>query len=185
MKLIVGLGNPGNKYKKTRHNIGFMILDNYALNEKLSFKQNQKSEILIGDKFILLKPLTYMNVSGTEVKRIADYYKIVPENILVIHDDKDMIFGDFKLKIDSGAGGHNGIKSLINELKTQKFSRLKIGINNNSNMDTADFVLSNFSNDELSYFNSNVQIFNNIINDFLSNDIDVLMNKYNGDNNAI
>lgn len=185
MKLLVGLGNPGNKYRNTRHNVGFMILDSYAKSRGLKFKHNNKSEVAIGDQLILLKPLTFMNNSGSEVKRVMNYYKISPADVLVIHDDKDLLFGNFKIKFDSSSGGHNGVQDIISQLKTQKFSRLKIGIDSDYNRDTVDFVLSNFSKEEITYLDDNNKKYTGILNDFIEFDISTVMNRYNGGQNDI
>lgn len=183
MKLIVGLGNPGDKYTKTRHNVGFTILDNYAKVNNYKFKKDNKSEIVVQNQFILLKPLSFMNNSGLEIKRIVDYYKISNNDILVIHDDKDLNFGDIKIKNNSGSGGHNGVNDIIIKLKSQNFGRLKIGINSFHNKDTANFVLSNFTNEEYQHLIKNYAKFNRIIDDFLSMSLIELMNIYNGNKN--
>ncbi|NCN07079.1 aminoacyl-tRNA hydrolase [Candidatus Falkowbacteria bacterium] len=135
MKLVIGLGNPGKEYLKTWHNIGFLALDNIAdvFNfEKFKADKKFKAEITTGhigdEKIILVKPLTFMNNSGSAVLTIAKYYKLNPEDIIVIHDDIDLPLGRLKIIKNSSAGGHNGIKSIIQYLKTQDFIRIKIGI---------------------------------------------------------
>ncbi len=179
MKLIVGLGNPDQKYENTRHNIGFMVLDNYLVNEKWSKKFDGLiiEKNINNDKIIFLKPLTYMNNSGFSVKKAVDFYHIDFDDILIIHDDLSLDFGSIRLKYDSSSGGHNGIKSIINCLGNQKFCQLKIGIMNEYKSDTIDFVLSKFSKDELINLDYNKCV--NIINSFIINGIDVTMNNYN------
>ena len=120
MKLIVGLGNPGKEYENTRHNVGFIVIDNYTSNLIWSSEKNYMitSSIINGEKILFLKPLTYMNLSGYAVSQVANYYKISPDDILVIHDDLDLPIGEIKLKFNSSAGGHNGIKSIIEQLGT-------------------------------------------------------------------
>lgn len=143
MKIIVGLGNPGEKYKQTRHNAGFLFLENWAEEEGLNWRQNKKFSSLIaeeGEK-ILVKPLTYMNNSGWAVKSILSYYKLLPRKIFsfnknsdlseiltIVHDDLDIPLGKYKISYNSGSAGHKGIQSIINHLKTKNFKRIRIGI---------------------------------------------------------
>lgn len=135
MKLIVGLGNPGKKFIKTRHNIGFRIID--ALMKKISDKD-----------IIFLKPETFMNNSGNAVQTALAYYKISVENLCVIHDDIDLPFGTVKISKDSSSAGHKGVQSIIDELKTKKFTRIRIGIKPIHIVDTTEFVLKNFTKKE-------------------------------------
>jgi len=158
-KLIIGLGNPGTKYQKTRHNLGFLVLD--AMSS--AFKINKKLEAAIAkkDNVILVKPLTFMNESGRAVIKVAKYYKVSLKNIIIIHDDKDLDFGTLRIKTSGSAAGHNGIKSIIENLKTETFTRCRLGVKNTlvEKMDTADFVLANFSSSEqkqLSAFITNI-----------------------------
>lgn len=157
MKLIVGLGNPGVRYQKTRHNIGFMVLDELqdqwlergASDWSLNAKFNAEiSSLQIGkEKIFLLKPMTFMNESGQSVHIVAEYYKIDPKDILVIHDEKDIPLGEIKMQKDRGHAGHNGIRSIIDHLGTKDFHRIRIGIANPKKQgaqDTADFVLGKF-----------------------------------------
>ena len=180
MKLIVGIGNPGKEYTNTRHNVGFNILDNY--DASLKWKKDKDAEIaetlIKGEKVLLIKPLTYVNLSGNAVARVANFYKVPSQDILVIHDDLDLQSCTFKLKYNSSSGGHNGIKSIISCLGTQEFSQLKIGISNNKNKDTKDYVLSKLSKTELNYLKED--IFKDVIDSFVINGIDVTMNRYNG-----
>lgn len=154
MKLIIGLGNPGKKYESTRHNIGFLVID--QLKNELTapdFKLNKKfqaeiSEINIyKEKIILAKPQTFMNESGKAVKLLKNFYKIPIKKIIIIRDDIDMEFGKYREKQNSSSGGHNGINSIIENLGSQKFLQIKIGVRNNGieKMDPADFVLQNFN----------------------------------------
>lgn len=176
MKLIVGLGNPGKNYENTRHNVGFMILDNIVngnWHEKFDALYYKDGDV------IYLKPMTYMNQSGISVLKTVKFFKISSADILVIHDDMDLSFKTFKLKFDSSSGGHNGIKSIINNLNTQKFSRLKIGISHDKNVDTVDYVLGKFSKEEINYLQNNYDNYNNIVKSFINDGIDKTMNKYN------
>lgn len=158
MKLIVGLGNPGKKYEQTRHNIGFMFLDYYAsrLNVKFNPKANyQLAETNIsGEKVLLLKPQTFMNLSGEAVHSVCKFYKIDIADVIVVYDDLDMDFGKLRVKDNSSAGGHNGIKNIINHMHTQQFMRIKVGINSPYKADVKSFVLSKFSKAELAELNN-------------------------------
>lgn len=134
MKLIVGLGNIGTEYEGTRHNIGFMVLDELAKKKGISFHSDRafKGEIASfleqGEKILLLKPSTYMNLSGESVRAVVDFYKIPLEDIMIVHDDLDLPCGSLRFRASGSAGGHNGLKSIFQNCGTQKFLRLKIGI---------------------------------------------------------
>lgn len=181
MKLIVGLGNPGKEYEKTRHNIGFMCVDNFVNNSIWTSKfQGLLTEVIHnGEKIIFLKPTTYMNESGISIKKVKDYYDISINDILVIHDDLDMEIGKTKLKVNSSSGGHNGIKSIIAHLKTESFARLKIGISHNKNIDTKNYVLGKFTKSEMDVLNSVIEKSKDIIECFINNGIEKTMNIYN------
>lgn len=153
--MLVGLGNPGSKYVRSRHNVGFRAVD--ALCERLRCRCNRlRLKALTGfcelggQKVLLVKPMTYMNLSGQAVRPLADYYKIPPEHILVIFDDVSLPVGKLRVRPDGSAGGHNGVKSLIAELGTQDFPRIKVGVGEkpHPDYDLADWVLSSFSAQE-------------------------------------
>lgn len=154
MKLIVGLGNPGKQYENTRHNIGFEVID--ELSNRFSIPLNQsKFKGLYGigfhqgEKVILLKPLTYMNLSGESIRAVCDYYQIDIENIVIIYDDLDLPVGKIRLRQKGSAGGHNGIKSTVAHLGTQEFNRIRIGIDRPKNgMKVPDYVLGRFHDEE-------------------------------------
>ncbi len=181
MKLIVGLGNPGKEYENTRHNIGFMVLNYFPGNNlwKEKFNGLYSEQNFNGEKVIFVKPLTYMNLSGDCVIRFVNYYDIRNEDILIVQDDLDLDYLKYRLKFDSSAGGHNGIKSIINNLHTQQIPRLKIGIAHDRKMDTKDYVLGHFNSNDLTHFKEMVPTYINIIEDFISNDISYCMQKYN------
>lgn len=181
MKLIVGLGNPGKEYENTRHNIGFMVVDYYIQNNTWQKKFDGEYQIINygNEKVMFLKPFTYMNNSGLSVVKASKYYDIVPNDILVIQDDMDIEFGKHKLKKNSSAGGHNGIKSIISALNTDSFARLKIGISHDKNKDTINYVLGKFSKEEMNVLNENYKIYNEIIESFIYNGLEKTMNKYN------
>lgn len=181
MKLIVGLGNPGKEYENTRHNIGFMVIDNYLKNEKFKTRFNGMylKKVINNEEVIFLKPLSYMNLSGEVVKKYVDYFKINLSDLLIISDDLDMPCFKIKLKYKGSSGGHNGLKNIIQNINTEEFKRLKIGISNNLNIDTKSYVLSKFNQEELEKLHKKFEITNNIINDFINLDFEKVMSKYN------
>ncbi len=184
MKLIVGLGNPGNEFQNTRHNIGFMVIDEYAKQHSVNINQKKfdalSAEIIInGEKVILVKPQTYMNLSGIAIKRFVDYYKINIADILIIHDDLDLSFGTYRLRLSGSSGGHNGLKSINEALNTQDYKRLKIGISNDKTIDTKDYVLGHFNNNDKDIVNNIIDKAMLILDDYLILSFVNLMNKYN------
>lgn len=182
MKLIIGLGNPGKEYEQTRHNVGFRAIDYYAKNKNLIFKEKFNglySEYFYeNEKMILLKPITFMNLSGETVKKFIDFYKLSSEDILVIYDDVAFEVGNYKLKLDGSSNGHNGIKNIIKNIKTDNFKRIKIGISKN-NYDLVDYVLGKFSAEDNLKLENIFIIIEKIINDFMKMDFEKLMSKYN------
>ena len=185
MKLIVGLGNKGNEYNNTRHNVGFMVVDNYVNKNNLTLKSKldglYAETIINGEKVIFLKPQNYINLSGDVISKYIKYFKIDIKDILVIHDDMDLEIGTFKIRYKGGSAGHNGLKNIEANLKTNEYKRIKIGISKN-NIDKVDYVLGKFSSIELSKLNKVIDIIYNIIEDFVSLSFENLMNKYNGYN---
>lgn len=181
MKLVVGLGNPGKEYDKTRHNIGFMVLDDYLGNVKWSTKFNALyyESVINQEKVLFVKPLTYMNNSGNAVGEFVRYFNLDMKDILVIQDDLDLNVGDYKLKCHSSSGGHNGIKSIINSLGNLDFLRLKVGIGSVKKDQVIDYVLGKFSKVELETLNSEFITFGKIIESFINVGIDKTMNVYN------
>lgn len=154
MRLIAGLGNPGGQYAENRHNVGFLLLDSLAEDLKLNFRpkfQGLVAETQIsGEKVYLLKPQTFMNLSGRSIRELVQFYKLRPEDILVVYDDMDLPLGRLRLRTSGSAGGHNGIKSMLAELGTEDFWRLKIGIGRPpAGWDSARYVLSAFAKEEL------------------------------------
>ena len=181
MKLIVGLGNPDKEYDKTRHNVGFMVIDNYlgSVNWSNKFNALYCEKVINGEKIIFVKPLTYMNNSGNAVGEFVRYFNIDNKDILVIQDDLDLNVGDYKLKMHSSSGGHNGIKSIIASLDNQDFPRLKVGIGSVKKDEVIDYVLGKFSKSELEVLNELFNTFDKIINSFINEGIDKTMNVYN------
>lgn len=152
VKMIVGLGNPGEKYHETKHNIGFMVLDKWAKQENVTFNKSKHqglyTEFFIGsEKVILVKPQTFMNLSGQCVKPLMNYFKIDIDDVVIIYDDMDLPIGKIRLRQKGSAGGHNGIKSLIQHFGTQTFNRVKIGVGRPLEFETViQHVLSKFLN---------------------------------------
>ncbi|MFH1218725.1 MAG: aminoacyl-tRNA hydrolase [Candidatus Peregrinibacteria bacterium] len=160
MKIIVGLGNIGPKYSKTRHNIGFMVLDELSKN----FEENTKLKSLISkkDDTLLVKPTTLMNRSGEAVQKVLHYYKETPENLTVIYDDIDLPLGEIRIREKGSAGTHNGMKSVIEHLGTENFKRIRIGIESRGKLapeqqDLASYVLSDFTKEELKTINKSMK----------------------------
>lgn len=156
IKLIIGLGNPGEEYENTRHNIGFIILDKMAEMFNGRFSINKKFSAMTcetkidGKKVILAKPQTFMNSSGKSVLAIKNFYRLKPENIIVAHDDKDIPSGEYKIQSNRSSAGHNGVQSIIDCFGTKNFSRLRIGIKPRKDVaDTSKFVLGKISKNEL------------------------------------
>lgn len=182
MKLIVGLGNPSKKYEFTRHNCGFIAIDFYAQKNNLIFKKKfdglYSEQIINNEKVLFLKPQTYMNLSGKCVKDYTNYFNINLEDVLIIYDDYNFEVGTFRIKRDGSDGGHNGIKNIIENLKTDKIKRVRIGISKNT-IPLEDYVLQKFSKEEIKAINELLPTIADIINDFISLDIDSLMQKYN------
>ena len=154
MKLLIGLGNPGSQYERTRHNVGFRVMDALATKYALRWERRNRALLAngnIGDeKVVLIKPLTFMNNSGEAVSELVRWYKVQPEDILVIYDDLDLPVGQIRLRPKGSAGGHNGLSSIIHHLHTDQFPRLRVGIGRptNSHMNTVDYVLGATSGDE-------------------------------------
>ncbi|VEU63452.1 aminoacyl-tRNA hydrolase [Mycoplasmopsis bovirhinis] len=183
MKLIVGLGNPGIEYKYTRHNVGFLAIDRIC--EKLGVtldRQRFKGEYTKVDDLILAKPLTYMNLSGEFVQQLATFYKINVDDIMVIHDEKDIENGKATIKIGGSGGSHNGVKNIIQHLGKEEFKRLKIGIKYPFEGELRDFVLGRFSEPEIKELNIVLEKSAEAAILFGFNDIYTVMNKFNAKN---
>ena len=182
--LIVGLGNPGKEYEHTRHNFGFIVIDQFAKKYQVSFQKKKfdgvYTSLFIGEEqVILLKPQRYMNLSGSVVKQFVDYFKIPLSHVLIVHDDLDLPFGHYRLRKNGSSGGHNGLKDIEKNLGTREYNRLKLGIPKRQDMDTKDYVLGKFRKDELEIYDKLYSTFDDIIMSFITNGIDATMNKYN------
>ena len=182
MKLIVGLGNPGSKYDKTKHNAGFWVIDELIRRSENSAEKNQCQALvttctLYGERVMLAKPQTFMNLSGHAVSEIVNYYHDRLDDILVIHDDLDLPVGKLRFKNGGSAGGHNGIKSIIAQLGSQDFDRLKLGIGKGGN--TIDYVLSPFNGEDAKIIDSAVQTAADAVEVWLKHGLNKAMNEYN------
>ncbi len=186
IKLIVGLGNPGRQYEKTRHNAGFLFLDRLVSESNCTWASESRfdglmAEIgLAGGKVMLLKPATFMNRSGQAVGKVARYYKLAPEEILVVHDELDFDAGVVRLKKDGGHAGHNGLRDIIAHLGSKDFYRLRVGIGRpSSGKVVADFVLSDPSKNEWGLMSSAFDIASGYVSQMVVGDMSAVMNKLN------
>lgn len=183
--LIIGLGNPGKKYQKTRHNLGFRVLDLFAASFNSSFKKSKFSAETIDLKIdrksiILAKPNTYMNNSGQAVSELLNFHKNALEDLLVVYDDADLPLGKIRLRSQGGTGGHNGMASIRNHLKTQNFARLRLGINSDfGRSEMVNFVLSPFAKEERSIVDLMVKEASDAISIFIKKSIDEAMSEIN------
>jgi peptidyl-tRNA hydrolase, PTH1 family len=196
-QLIVGLGNPGSKYEQTRHNIGFAAIDALARLWQISLSENRKFQGLFGEgygpkgeKIRLLKPLTYMNLSGQSIRAVIDWYKLPPESVLVIYDEMDLPLGKIRLRLSGSAGGHNGMKSAIAHLGTQNFPRLRIGIGKPQNSqkqdkDTVSHVLGRFCADESELMSQVLELATDAVEMCLKQGVEKSMSLYNNRSVAI
>lgn len=185
MKCIVGLGNPGRKYKNTRHNIGFLVVEEllrrhqWKLDQK-KFNGNYTLENFQGQKVILLEPQTFMNVSGESIKPLIDYYHIDLDDVLVIYDDLDLPVGKIRLREKGGHGGHNGIRSTIEHLGTKEFKRLRVGIGRPVGpMAVVDYVLGKFDKEQTEEVNLSIQNAADACESWLTRSFVDAMNQFN------
>lgn len=184
MKMIVGLGNPGMKYERTRHNVGFMVVDELSYRYQLPWKKvKQNGMVAIGmigsEKVLLVKPLTFMNESGLCVGPLMDYYDIAVEDLIVIYDDLDLPVGKIRLRTKGSAGGHNGMKSIIQHLKTQEFNRIRVGVDRPRNGEVIHHVLGEFSKAEQPTIIEAIQTSADAVEAFAEHSFVEVMNKFN------
>ncbi len=189
MYLIAGLGNPGKEYEMTRHNIGFHFIDYFADKyntkvSKLKFKGLWGECNIGGEKVLLVKPQTYMNLSGDCIFEAAAFYKIEPSNIIVISDDISLNTGNIRIRKKGSAGGHNGLKSIILRLNTDEFTRIKIGVGEaeNPNIDLADHVLGRFKKEEIPILEEAIINASKAVELIIKGRADMAMNRYNKKN---
>ncbi len=184
MYLIVGIGNVGEEYCNTRHNIGFMMLDYYVKSKNLTFSKEKFNgdyiEEKINDKKVIyLKPKSYVNLTGEVLRKYVDFYKIPIENILIIVDDINLKIGRLRLREKGSSGGHNGLKNIFLHLGTENIKRLRIGVSNDKKYNMKDYVLSKFTKDDMKILNDKKEKIIEIIENFPICNFDKLMNKYN------
>ena len=188
MKIVVGLGNPGLKYEFTRHNIGFRIVDSLAQDIEVEFKKVKSYYSLISrgminnHKVILIKPQTFMNLSGRAVSKVVSYYKIPFQDLLIVYDDLNLEFGQVRIRKKGSAGGHKGIESIMQYLNSEDVPRLRIGIGNplvNFNFDCVSYVLSNFNGDEKDKIKKVIQLSTEAIKTVIEDGFEKAMRKYN------
>jgi len=180
MKLIVGLGNPGPTYQNNRHNIGFMVVDKLLQNLPVTNQTNKKflGELYKSGDLLLLKPATYMNLSGKSVQAVANFYKIKPEDILVIHDEIDLPFGAVRVKKSGGHGGHNGLKS-IDSLITKEYNRLRLGVGKPERKEMVpNYVLSDFNKNESGVLENFIDYASTVAKEWLKLPLEELKSKY-------
>ena len=184
MFLIVGLGNPGDQYRHTRHNVGFDILDllaeKYNINvNRTKYKGIYGEGIIKGEKVFLLKPQTYMNLSGESIREVISYYKITNEKIIVVYDDISLDAGKLRIRTKGSAGGHNGIKNIIMHISSDVFPRIKIGVGQ-PNSDLVDFVLSKPCIEDRDKIEKTFVEAIKAVETIIEYDVEVAMNKFNG-----
>ena len=186
MILIVGLGNPGKQYEKTRHNIGFDVID-YMANKynidvnREKFKGSCGEGFIENKKVILLKPLTYMNLSGESIRELANFYKLEDDEIIVVYDDISLDIGRLRIREKGSAGGHNGIKSIIQNLGGDKFPRVKVGVGQPKD-NLVNHVLGKFSKEDREHIEKVIPVVSDAIVEIVKNDAKESMNKFNGVN---
>ena len=184
MFLIVGLGNPGMEYEDTRHNIGFKVVDNIAKEYNIEINR-QKFKGIYGEGFIdgkkvmLLKPTTYMNLSGESVREVVDFYNLENEEVLVIYDDISLETGSLRIREKGSAGGHNGIKSIIAHLGSDVFPRIKVGVGQPTG-DLVKHVLGRFSKEEIDVLNQSIEVSTKAAKEIIKTDAKTAMNQFNG-----
>jgi PTH1 family peptidyl-tRNA hydrolase len=187
VKLIVGLGNPEVRYEFTRHNLGFLVLAQLATQHALKYKKSAVAQavearlVLDGEVCSLMMPLTYMNNSGIAVKAWMDKKDLTPKDILIVCDDLDLSFGQMRLRPSGTAGGHNGIKSVIEHVGTKDFARLRLGIGSaHPSQDTADYVLSNFTSGEKKLLPDYIKEAVTCVTSWVTKGTEATMNQFNG-----
>ena len=182
MKLIIGLGNPGEKYRNTRHNLGYMVVDYFAKSSGLSWRYNPDWICYFAktEEFVVVKPSTFMNKSGEAVREVINFFKINPGDVLAIHDDLDLDFGKIRISHDSQSAGHRGVDSVIESLGTFEFSRLRIGVGRSKdNMDPEKYVLEDFTQSEQDQLPAIIKTCEEAIRAYLASGVEATMNQFN------
>jgi len=188
LKIVIGLGNPGSKYEFTRHNIGFRIVDSLARDMGIEFNKVKSYYSLISrgminnHKVMLVKPQTFMNLSGRAVNRVVSYYKIPLQDLLIVYDDLNLELGQVRIRKKGSSGGHKGIESIMQYLNSEDIPRLRIGVGNpslNYNFDCVSYVLSNFNNDEEDKIAEVIQLSTEAVKTIIEDGFEKAMRKYN------
>lgn len=185
MKVIIGLGNPGEKYKDTRHNVGFMVIDELLKRhsiklDKQKFNAYYAIEFIRGEKVMFVKPYTFMNLSGDAVRPLIEYYNVKVDEIVVVYDDLDLPTDKIRLRQKGGHGGHNGIRSLIDQLGTKDFNRIRVGIGRPTNaMAVVDYVLRSFTKEQKNDIEISILAAADACDDWLESEFLEVMNKFN------
>lgn len=185
MILIIGLGNPENEYSNTRHNMGFDVVNKIAEKYSIDITKNKfnglyGSGIINGEKVVLLKPQTYMNLSGEAINKYMAFYKLQPEEILVIYDDIDTEPGEIRIRKQGSAGTHNGMKSVISCIGSENFPRIRVGIGNPEyKADLMNYVIGKVNEEEREVLNKGIKLAENAVAEILKNGLDSAMNKFN------
>ena len=183
--LVIGLGNPGLKYRKTRHNMGFMVID--YISEKLGLRvRKSRGSSIVGEtvfeghRLVLAKPQTYMNRSGEAVRELIGYYGFDIDSLVVVYDDMDIDLGSIRIRKKGSSGSHNGMKSIIYHLKDENFVRIRVGIGQDRSRDAVDYVLGKFTREQREQAFDGIGKSAESILEIVQNGIDTAMNKYNG-----
>lgn len=186
MYIVAGLGNPGREYDMTRHNIGFEAIDYIADNKnvkvnKLKYKALYGETKIGTEKVYLVKPQTYMNLSGESIREFCSFFKVPPENVIIINDDISLDTGKIRIRAKGSAGGHNGLKSIIYQLNSDNFPRIRIGVGapKHEDYELADYVLGRFSKDEIPVLEDAIVKTAKAVEEIIKNNIDSAMNKFN------
>lgn len=185
MYLIVGLGNPEEEYAKTRHNMGFDVINKLSEKQGIKVNKNKFNSIygtgtIEGEKVVLVKPQTYMNLSGEAVRDFKNFYKINIENLIIIYDDLDIEPGIIKIRKKGGPGTHNGMKSVVHEIQTEDFPRIRVGIGNPEyKNDLLNYILTKIPEEDYKILENSIERASNAIEEIIKNGIDSAMNKYN------
>lgn len=184
MYVIAGLGNPGKKYENTRHNMGFRVIDAIAANNNIKVNKI-KHKALVGDgriagqKVLLMKPQTFMNLSGESLREVVSYYDVDPEHLIVIYDDFDTELGALRIRKKGSAGSHNGMKSVISELQEQNFPRIRVGIGGSGDRDWVNFVIGRMDSSEEKLVNEAVGNAARAVEVMITDGVDMAMNQFN------
>lgn len=184
MKAIIGLGNPGKQYERTRHNAGFFVLDLLAEKLNVNFKEEKKFKALVatykndGENYLLVKPLTFMNLSGEAVLAICNFYHLGPQDLYIIHDDLDLPVGKLRIRTSGSSGGQKGMKNIMDLIHSQELKRIRVGISNNKQI--KDYVLTKINSEEWEAYEASCLKARDALIFAMKNPFEIVMNRYNG-----